>query len=155
MANWKQELQLEIAGIEDVNANTAVLSIKIDTLNDFFGEETKIVTITREFTVKSPNPVNVNLIDGLLYRPGDFLCQVAFLRLKDAFNTKDGDPQITINGKVKTLEETRPFTAQNNWGIDLGDDTITIGGDTWTIVGIKSDKWLDNEPAILEFTLRK
>ena len=66
-----------------------------------------------------------------------------------------GDPEISINSIIKTLDEVRPFTAAGNWGIDLGDDTLTIGGDTWSIAAVKGDKWLDNEPALMEFILRK
>lgn len=155
MANWKQELQQEIIGINDLNRNDAVLKIRIDTLDDFFGGEGRVIEIERSLIVKAPEPVNVRLIDGLNYLAGDFVCQLAFLRLKTAMQSQTGDPEIKLNGVVKTLEEVRPFTAGNNWGIDIGDDTLSIGGDTWTIAAVKADKWLDNEPARLELTLRK
>lgn len=64
-----------------------------------------------------------------------------------------------MNNVAKTLAEVRPFTAQqgNNirWGIDLGDDTLTIGGDSWLIVGIEPEQWLDGEPARFVLRLRK
>lgn len=155
MANWKQELQQEIAGIDDLNRNDAVLKIRIDTLDDFFGGTGRIIEIERNLIVKAPQPVNVRLVDGLNYLAGDFICQLAFLRLQTAMQSQSGDPEIKLNGVVRTLEEVRPFTAGNNWGIDIGDDTLAIGGDTWTIAAVKADKWLDNEPALLELTLRK
>lgn len=155
MPNWKQELQLEIAGIEDVNWNTAILTFRINDLGGFFGGEDKIIEIRRELIVKAPEPVSVGLVDGLNYRAGDFLCQTAFLRLKSAHEPQPGDPDITVNKVPKTLNEVRPFTAVGNWGIDIGEDTITVGGDAWSIVAARGCKWLDNEPALMEFTLRK
>lgn len=155
MANWQQELKQETIGIDDLDRNDAVLKIRIDTLNDFFGGDGRIIEIERSLIVKAPQPVNVRLIDGLNYLAGDFVCQLAFLRLQTAMQSQPGDPEIKLNGVVKTLEEMRLFTAGNNWGIDIGDDTLTIGGDTWTIAAVKADKWLDNEPALLELTLRK
>lgn len=155
MANWKQELQEQICGIPDLNANTATMTIEIDTLNDFFGGESEVVTITRDLKIQDPRQVNARLVDGVNYIAGDFICNAAFLFLKDAMRTKSGDQVITINGVTKTLEQVRPFTASNNWGIDLGDDTLTIGGDVWSIVGVTGLNWLDNEPSIIEFKLRK
>lgn len=155
MANWKQELQQEIVGIDDVNRNDAVLTFRIDTLEDFFGGPGRIITLTRDLVVKAPKPVDVRRVDGMNYLAGDFVCQVAFLRLKAAHQPLPGDPEISINSVVKTLDEVRPFTAAGNWGIDLGDDKLAIGGDTWSIAAVKGDKWLDNEPALIEFTLRK
>ena len=155
MANWKQELQLEIVGIDDLNRNDAVLKIRIDTLDDFFGGEGRIIELERSLIVKAPEPVNVRLVDGLNYLAGDFICHLAFLRLQTAMQSQPDDPEIKLNNVVKTLEEVRPFTASNNWGIDVGDDTLTIGNDTWEIAAVKAGKWLDNEPALLELTLRK
>lgn len=156
MANWKQELQLEIAGIDDLNRNDAVFKIRINTLDDFFGDKKgRIIEIERSLIVKAPQPVNVRLVDGLNYLSGDFICQLAFLRLQTAMQSQPDDPEIKLNGVAKTLEEVRPFTASNHWGIDIGDDTLSIGGDTWTIAAVKADKWLDNEPALIELTLRK
>lgn len=155
MANWQQELKQETIGIDDLDRNDAVLKIRIDTIDDFFGGDGRIIEIERSLIVKAPKPVNVRLIDGLNYLAGDFICQLAFLRLKTAMQSQPDDPEIKLNGVVKTLEEIRPFTASNDWGIDIGDDTLTIGGDTWTIAAVKADKWLDNEPALLELTLRK
>ena len=155
MANWQQELKQETIGIDDLNRNDAVLKIRIDTLDDFFGDTGRIIEIERSLIVKAPEPVNVRLVDGLNYLAGDFVCQLAFLRLQTAMQSQQDDPEIKLNGVVRTLEEVRPFTAGNNWGIDIGDDSLTIGGDTWTIAAVKADKWLDNEPALLELTLRK
>lgn len=155
MANWKQELQQEIVGIDDLNRNDAVLKIRIDTLDDFFGGEGRIIELERSLIVKAPQPVNVRLVDGLNYLSGDFICQIAFLRLQSAMQSQPDDPEIKLNGVVKTLEEVRPFNASNNWGIDVGYDTITIGNVSWKIAAVMADKWLDNEPALLELTLRK
>lgn len=155
MANWQQELQQEIIGIEDKDKNTGIIGIRIDTLDDFFGEEGRIIEINRSIIIGPPERVSEKLADGYNYLSGDFVCNIAFLRLKDAMKSQPDDPEIELNGVVKTLEEVRPFTASNHWGIDIGDDTLTVGGDTWTIAAVKADKWLDNEPARLELTLRK
>lgn len=155
MANWQQELQQEIIGIDDLNRNDAVLKIRITVVVDFATGKKKIIEIPRDLIVKAPQPVNVRLVDGLNYLSGDFVCQLAFLRLQTAMKSQADDPDIASNGVSMTLEEARPFTASNNWGIDIGNDTLTIGGDTWTIAAVKADKWLDNEPARLELTLRK
>ena len=155
MANWQQELQQEIIGIDDLNRNDAVLKIRITDVVDFATGKKKIIEIPRDLIVKAPQPVNVRLVDGLNYLSGDFVCQLAFLRLQAAMKSQADDPDIVSNGVSMTLEKARPFTASNNWGIDIGNDTLTIGGDTWTIAAVKADKWLDNEPARLELTLRK
>ena len=155
MPNWKQELQLEIAGVEDVNRNTAILICRINDLGGFLGGEDKIIEFRRELVVRAPEPVRAGLVDGLNYRAGDFLCRAAFLRVKAAHDPQPDDPEIIVNRVVKTLAEVRPFTAARDWGIDLGDDALAIGGDVWNITGVKGDQWLDNEPALLEFTLRK
>jgi hypothetical protein len=80
---------------------------------------------------------------------------VAFVFLKDAFAPLPGDPEIRINGVVKTLSEIRPFNAKGNWGIDPGDDQLVIGGDKWSIAAIRGLKFLDAEPAEIEFILRR
>jgi hypothetical protein len=86
---------------------------------------------------------------------------VAYTQLQAAHKAKTSDPEIIVNGKVKQLSEVRPFLAQmgmnNNirWGIDLGDDTLTIGGDTWLIVGVDAEQWLNGEPARFTLRLRK
>lgn len=155
MATWKQELQQEIAGIEDVNRNAAVLTLRIDSGDDFFGGQSRIIEIIRALYIKAPRPVNTRLVDGMKYLAGDFVCQVAFLRMKTAHDSLPGDPVITINREEKTLDEVRPFTSAGNWGVCIGCDTFTIGGDVWNIAGVLALQWLSNEPALLEFTLRK
>jgi hypothetical protein len=152
--NWKQELAAEVTALEDVNANTATLLMRIDTLNEFYGEEARVVELVRSLRVAAPSPVNLRLVDGTNYLAGDFVCKVSFAELKKAFAPIAGDPEIIINGITKTLAEIRPFTAQGNWGVDIGDDKLVIGGDKWTIAGVRGLNWLDNEPAVFEFTLR-
>ena len=80
MANWQQELQQEIIGIDDLNRNDAVLKIRIDTLDDFFGGTGRIIEIERSLIVKAPQPVNVRLVDGLNYLAGDFRPAMNFIR---------------------------------------------------------------------------
>lgn len=155
MPNWKQELYAEVNAIADVNANPAVLTIHIEGVKDFYTGTVEIFELRRDLTVNAPKPVNVRLIDGSNVLSGDFTCRVDFLQLVSAFAPKPGDPEITINGISKTLADLRPVTAANNWGIDLGDDYITIGGDKWQIVAAQGLKFLDGEPALIEFTLRK
>ena len=152
--NWKQEVANETMAMEDVNANTATLLMRIDTLNEFYGEEARVVELVRSLRVAAPKPVNLSLVDGRNYLAGDFVCKVAFMKLKKAFVPLPSDPEININGITKTLADIRPFTADGNWGVDIGDDKLVIGGDKWTIAGVRGLKWLDSEPAEFEFTLR-
>ena len=101
------------------------------------------------------------LVNGAERRIGDLVCKVAYSQLYAAHAPQNGDPVISVNGVIKTLTEVRPFNAQPEsskaiqWGIDLGDDTLTIGGDTWLIVGILPEQWLDGEPARFVMQLRK
>ena len=155
MSNWKQELYSEINAIADVNANPAVLTIHIDGIKDFFAGTVEVFDMTREITVKAPEPVAVRLIDGSNVLSGDFSCVVDFAQIRTAFQTQQGDPAITLNGRPKVLEDLRPVTASANWGFDPGDDTLSIGGDKWQIVAVQGEKWLDGEPAVIRLTLRK
>lgn len=152
--NWQQELAAELTAVEELNANPATLLIRIDTLGELFGGDATIVELRRQLSVAAPLPVNLRLIDGKNYLAGDFLCKVAFAHLKDAFSPRRDDPEIRINGVIKTLADLRPFTAAGTWGIDPGDDQIIIGGDKWTIAAVRGLMWLDGEPAEIEFTLR-
>ena len=153
--NWQQELAAELTAVEDLNANPATLVIRIDTLGEMFGGSAKVIELHRQLSVAAPAPVNLRLIDGNNYLAGDFVCKVAFAHLKAAFFPLPQDPEIEINGVAKNLEDLRPFTAAGNWGIDIGDDKLVVGGDEWTIASIRGLKWLDGEPAELEFTLRR
>lgn len=153
--NWMQELQAEVNAIQDVNANPAVLTIRIEAVKDFAAGTMDVYELPRQLVVKAPKPVNVRLIDGSNILSGDFTCAVDFLQFRRAFEPVAGDPVITINGVVKSLADLRPTTAANHWGVDLGDDYITIGGDKWQIVGVVGDMWLDGEPALVNLTLRK
>ena len=155
MPNWKQELYAETNAIEETNANPAVLTIHIEGVKDFYTGTVEIYELQRELIVNAPRPVNVRLIDGSNVLSGDFSCRVDFLQLVSAFDPKPGDPEITINNVAKTLADLRPVTAANYWGLDPGDDFITIGGDKWQIVGARGLDWLDSEPARIELTLRK
>lgn len=155
MENWMQELQGEINALEDVNANSATITLHIEGVKDFFTGTVEIFEIPRKITVKAPEPVSVRLIDGSNVLSGDFTCTVDFLQMINVFSPKPDDPVITINGVSKSIADLRPVTAANNWGIDLGDDYITIGGDKWQIVAVQGLKWLNSQPALLQFTLRK
>lgn len=155
MANWMQELQAEVNALHDVNANPAVLTIRIEAVKDFAAGTAEVYELPRPLTVNAPKPVNVRLIDGTNVLSGDFTCTVDFLQFRRAFEPVAGDPVITINGVAKSLADLRPTTAANHWGVDLGDDYLTIGGDKWQIVGVVGDMWLDGEPALIHLTLRK
>lgn len=159
--NWQQELYNEITAIDDVNANPAVLTYNINDQGGFFGGIDTIIKIKRQLKVSAPKAVSERLVDGTLRRAGDFTCRASYLQIAAAHAPQNGDPAITVNGVAKTLSEVRPFVAQsgnNNairWGIDLGDDTLTIGSEEWLIVGIEADKWLGGEPARFTLILRK
>lgn len=157
--NWKQELAAEITAIDDVNANPATLTYRINDQGGFFGGVDRIIEIPRQIKVESPENMSERLIDGAERKMGDLTCKVSYAQLQAAHAPQISDPAITVNNVAKTLAEVRPFTAQqgNNirWGIDLGDDTLTIGGDSWLIVGIEPEQWLDGEPARFVLRLRK
>lgn len=159
--NWKQELAAETTAIDDVNANTAVLTYRINDQGGFFGGVDTIIEIPRRIKVRSPETISERLVDGTERRAGDLVCKVSYAELFAAHGAKNTDPVITVNGVIKSLADVRPFSAQpgsnNNirWGIDLGDDTLTIGGDVWLIVGIDPEQWLDGEPARFTLRLRK
>lgn len=154
MSNWKQELAAEVTAIDDVTANTVSLTLRIATLADLFGEGNRYVFITRQLKVKAPAPVSQRLVDGVNYQANDFTCDCAFLTVKEALTDRPDDPVITVNGVVKTLPEVRPVDAAHSWGIDTGDDLITVGGAKFSIVRVDGLKWLDAEPSVLRFTLR-
>ena len=159
--NWKQEVADAVTAIDDVNANLATLTYRINDQGGFSGGSDKIIEIQRKIKVKSPESMAERLVDGAERRVGDLVCKVAYSQLYAAHEPQNGDPDIIINGVSKTLEEVRPVTAQLGnsktirWGIDLGDDTLTIGGDTWLIVEIEPEQWLDGEPARFTLRLRK
>lgn len=155
MANWQQKLANATIGIKNLDRNTAQYIIRIDSLNDFFGGNPLVYELSRELIVSAPSPVNVRLVDGLNYLAGDFVCQVSYLQLAEAMKPQSGDPEIIVNGKASSLSEQRPFIASRNWGIDVGDDVLSIGGDKWTIVAVKGEDWLNNEPSSFTLTLRK
>lgn len=157
--NWQQEVAEAVTAIDDVNANMATLTYRINDQGGFFGGVDRIIEVKRQIKVRSPNMLSERLVDGVERKAGDLVCKVAYAQLQAAHNPKESDPVITVNGVVKTLAEVRTFSAQQGstirWGIDLGDDTLTIGGDTWLIVGIEPEQWLDNEPARFTLRLRK
>lgn len=153
--NWKQEVQDAVCGIEDVSQNSATLTFRISDLAGMLGLEEHIIEVSRDLIVKAPSPVSLRLVDGTRYRIGDFVCQIAYTRMKSAHAMQGTDPDIIVNGERMTLEEVRPFRASDNWGISLGEDTLTTCGETWTIAGVRGELWLDGEPARFELTLRK
>ena len=159
--NWKQEVADAVIAIDDVNANPAILTYRINDRGGLLGGLDKIISIRRELKVKSPRMMSERLIDGTERKAGDLVCQVSYTQLQAAHRAKDGDPAIVVNGVTKNLAEVRPFMAQlgmnNNirWGIDIGDDTLTIGDDEWVIVGVEAEQWLAGEPARFTLRLRK
>ena len=154
MTNWKQELAAEVTAIDDVTANEVTLTLRISTLADLFGEGARYVFLTRQLKVKAPAPVSQRLVDGVNYQANDFICDCAYLHVKEALTDKAGDPAITVNGVVKTLPEIRPMDAAHGWGIDAGDDIISVGGANFSIVRVDGLKWLGAEPSVLRLTLR-
>lgn len=161
MANWQQKLSKSITGIKGVDRNVARLIIRIDSLDDFFGTKPpRIIELHRELIVAAPEPVNTYLVDGKNYLASDWLCEVAFLRVKEAFEVLPGDPEITINGVVKSLAEIRPVLPGEDinsiqWGFDVGDDIIDIGGARYVIRKINALDWLNEEPATLQLVLKR
>jgi hypothetical protein len=161
MANWQQKLSKSITGIKGVDRNIARLTIRIDSLDDFFGTKPpRIIELHRELIVAAPEPVNTYLVDGKNYLSSDWLCEVAFLRVKEAFEALPDDPEITINKVVKSLAEIRPVLPGEKeddiqWGFDPGDDIINIGGARYVVRKINAFDWLDNEPATLQLVLKR
>lgn len=153
--NWQQKIADKTIGIKNLDRNTAVLTLKIDSLSDLLGGQEMTYTIERDLVVSAPQPVNIRLIDGANYLAGDFICEASFIQLSNAIASKADDPVLTVNGKDTTLEEQRPFTASSNWGISVGIDTLNIGGDTWSIAAVSGYDWLNNEPSYFRLTLRK
>ena len=77
MANWQQKLSKSITGIKGVDRNIARLTIRIDSLDDFFGTKPpRIIELHRELIVAAPEPVNTFLVDGKNYLSSDWLCEV-------------------------------------------------------------------------------
>ena len=161
MANWQQKLSKSITGIKGVDRNIARLTIRIDSLDDFFGTKPpRIIELHRELIVAAPEPVNTYLVDGKNYLSSDWLCEVAFLRVKAAFEPLPGDPEITVNGVNKTLPELRPVLPGEDengiqWGFDIGDDLLTVGGARYVIRRVNALDWLNEEPATLELVLKR
>lgn len=155
MPNWKQELQLEIAGLDDVNRNDAVWNIRVDSGDDFYGDRPRrVIEIQRDLIVKAPRPVNFRIVDGMNFRAGDFFCSVAFLRVKAALEPLPDDPEITVSGESRTLDEIRVCDAGHDFGFAVGGDTLAVGDAVWTITRVTAEKWLDGEPALLNLLLR-
>lgn len=159
--NWKQEVAEAVTAIDEVNANPAILTFRINNRGALMGGLDEIISIQREIKVKSPKMMSERLVDGSERKAGDLVCQVAYAQLQAAHRAKEDDPAIVVNGVTKTLAEVRPFLARlgvnNNirWGIDLGDDTLTIGDDEWLIVGVDAEQWLNSEPSRFTLRLRK
>ena len=161
MANWRQKLAEKTIGIKGVDRNMAELTIRIDSLDDFFGNRPpRIIELHRELIIAAPAPVNTGLVDGKNYLSSDWLCEVAFLRVKSAFEPLPGDPEITVNGVVKSLPELRPVLPGEDengiqWGFDIGDDLLTVGGARYVIRRVNALDWLNEEPATLELVLKR
>ena len=55
MANWQQKLSKSITGIKGVDRNVAELTIRIDSLDDFFGNRPpRIIELHRELIIAAP-----------------------------------------------------------------------------------------------------
>lgn len=153
--NWKQELYDEITAIDGLNANPATLVFRISSGGIYDDLRARQYELRRDVKVKAPTPINSRLIDGNLYRAGDFVCKISFAQLKYANAEQASDPPIIFDGVRKTLPDLRDFSESGNYGIALGVDALEVAGAKWTIVGTKADKWLDGEPAVIELILRK
>lgn len=76
--NWKQELAAEITAIDDVNANPATLTYRINDQGGFFGGVDRIIEIPRQIKVESPENMSERLIDGAERKMGDLTCKVSY-----------------------------------------------------------------------------
>ena len=66
MANWRQKLAEKTISIKGVDRNMADLTIRIDSLDDFFGNRPpRIIELRRELIIAAPEPVNTYLVDGI------------------------------------------------------------------------------------------
>ena len=84
MANWQQKLSKSITGIKGVDRNIARLTIRIDSLDDFFGTKPpRIIELHRELIVAAPEPGDFSStvsVEGLF-----FIAPVVFHNFSDIF----------------------------------------------------------------------
>ncbi len=159
---WKQEVADAITPIYGVNGVTATLSWNInigyDPDSDFPMPDDGIVRIQRTVSIKSPTSINTRLIDGKNYIAGDMVTEISFRKYLAIRSSKNNDPAIIQNNIATSLEDVRPIT--ENYGFDLGIDTLLFSSDEWFIVKVDPEGILDSEdgtasPAKLVLTLRK
>lgn len=152
--NWRQELAKELAGIPDLNRNTAVLIYNINSYDPFTGLGGDFIPIRRPLVCKAPEQVDARLVDGKNYLAGDLVAEITYVDLIASRDPLPGDPAISNNGMDKTLADMRPYDATTG-GIDIGIDELQFGDISYTIVNVRAAQWLDDLPAIYVLTLRK
>lgn len=110
--------------------------------------------------MKGASSVDARLVDGKNYIAGDTITEISYLKYLDARAPISTDPEIISGGVAKTLNDMRPLA--KTFGIELGTDTLAIGGVTWFICRADADGWQTDEdnngvavPAKLRLTLRK
>jgi hypothetical protein len=159
---WKQEVADAITPIDGVNGATCVLSWNInigyDPDSDLPMPDDGIFHIVRKAMVKSPVSINTRLIDGKNYIAGDMQTEIAWLKYLALREPAKTDPAIVQNNVPFTLEDVRPLN--QDYGFDLGIDSVLFGSDEWYIVKIDPVGIMDNNqgspsPAKLILTLRK
>lgn len=150
--NWKQELAAEIMPLEEINANPAILTLRVDVSgsSDWASGGKTTANIVRQMSVKAPEIVNRQLVDGDNIRLNDRYTELSFVALKAAFTALPGDPYLP-----HALSTLRPFTPADAWGLRLGVDTLTINGEAWTITRIEERGYLGAEPSYFRLYLRR
>lgn len=132
-------IHFNIKGNRVYDANTGDL---IDT--DFIID--RVVYIGRMKRV-SEFLVNGNILSG------DMTAKLPVTLLKKNMKYMDGDPEIIIDGKKKTLADFR--TLDENGGIQTEHDTITVLGNEYQFIRIEPTHVYANEPSYLSVILRK
>lgn len=162
MATWQQEVSEATAAIEEVNAVTVTLcwniSVQIDPDSTLPIPDDGVVNFPKTLIAGAPEQVKASLVDGKNFIAGDCVIELAWLTYLNARKPLDSDPDIISNGMLLMLDDVRPLG--QDFGFDLGIDTLTIGADVWKIVNAVGTGWMNDEngvpqPSTLTLTLRK
>lgn len=149
MSTWKQDIANETIPIDGVNDISAVLTWNIGPLEVDSARPLESVSSSLSAPIKAASfsPIDRRLIDGKNYVSGDHVIQIAYLKY------------IAARNGVSGLEQSRPLS--NGYGLKIGIDTLSIGGNVWTICGLSADGFMNDEatgvpePSKLKLTLRK
>lgn len=162
MATWQQEVSEATTALEEVNAVTVTLcwniSVQIDPDSTLPIPDDGVVKFPKTLIAGAPEQVNASLVDGKNFIAGDCVIELAWLTYLNARNPLDSDPDIISNGMLLMLDDVRPLG--QDFGFDLGIDTLTVGADVWKIVNAVGTGWMNDEngypqPASVILTLRK